>query len=95
MPSRPINQQATSGPDGKLQSVVCTAEQVMSCRPPLDESKATSRKKRAARTVTNLFHPGNHLFEKTFLWETGPVRKDQDQLLSQKLHAKSCHLTAT
>lgn len=35
MPSRPIHQQATSGPDAKLESVIHTAEPTTSCQQPL------------------------------------------------------------
>lgn len=75
MPSRPINQQATSGPASELPSVVCTAEQVESCQQPfIHESNATGgQKRKQQRTVTNLFHPG-YLppVWKTFLRETEP-----------------------
>lgn len=97
MPSRPINQQATSGPASELQSVVCTAEQVESCQQPfIHESNATGgQKRKQQRTVTNLFHPGYHLFEKPSSGRQNPVLKDQDHLPSQNNLAKSCHLTDT
>lgn len=97
MPSRPINQQATSGPASELPSVVCTAEQVESCQQPfIHESNATGgQKRKQQRTVTNLFHPGYHLFEKPSSGRQNPVLKDQDHLPSQNNLAKSCHLTDT
>lgn len=48
MPSRPINQQSTSGPDAELKNVVYTAVQVISYQRPLtDKSNAVGGKKRA------------------------------------------------
>lgn len=95
MPSRPINQQTTSGPDDELQSAVCTAEQVIRCQASfIDESYAISREKGAARTFTNLFHPGNHLFEKGSSGRQGPTGKTKTTC-SLKLFAKSCHRTDT
>lgn len=69
-------------------SKAVSSRSFMSLMPP-------AGRKGQQRTVTNLFHPGYHLFEKPSSGRQNPVLKDQDHLPSQNNLAKSCHLTDT
>lgn len=91
MPSRPINQQATSGPAIELHGDVCIAERVRSCQQTIaDESSATGREKEHGNEDCHQpFAPRKPPVQKAFLREEELVQKPRDHLLCQRPLAKS------
>lgn len=72
MPSRPINQHITSGPDSELNSAVCSAEQLICCHSLM--SNVISRKKKGGKNCHQTFPPWKPLFTPPSPPRTNPAQ---------------------